>query len=201
MKKLLAVLIVPFFFGCHAPVYREISDKSISRRTDVFRVFSSESQVPAGSAGLAIKAEIKTHHKDFYILESRKSFHGNPQYPIMINIDGQEVTWEMPGVRDDTPRYDNQGQMTPEGGNGMKYGIEKTITLAPGRHSLAVIVPGDDYIKEMDITLPAQSHNTLELSPVYSQGGMGRHHSFLYGLKSLDARLNGQPVSSAGQHN
>jgi hypothetical protein len=194
MKKLLTISMVFFLFGCHAAVYREIRNQPTGQRTDVFREISNDSEVPAGSAGLLIKAEMKTHHKDFYILESRKSFHGKPQYPIVINIDGQQVTLEMPGVRDDTPMYDDRGEVLPEGGKGMKYTIEKKIALAPGHHHLAVIIPGDSYIKEMEITLPAESHNTLDLKPVYAIGGIGRHQNFLHGIKSLDAILNGQTL-------
>ncbi len=192
MKKLFTLGILLFLFGCHAAVYREISSKSISQRTDVFREISKEGDVLSGSVVLTVKAEIKTHHKDFYILESRKSFHGDPQYPIVINIDGQQVTWEMPGVRADTPMYDERGEVLPEGGKGMKYTIEKKIALAPGHHQLAVLIPGDSYIKEMEITLPAESHNTLDLKPVYAIGGIGRHRNFLHGIKRLDAILNGQ---------
>lgn len=192
MKKLLSILLALFLFGCHPSVYREISDKSISQRTDVFRGISNESDVPAGLDGLVIKAEIKTHLEGFYILESKKSLHGKPKYPIVINIDGQVVTWEMPGIREDTPMYDDQGRVIPEGGKGMRYRIEKWIALAPGRHKLAIILPGDDYIKDMEITLLAGTHNTLEFKPIYAPGGIGHHRNFLHGIKNLDVILNGQ---------
>jgi len=101
----------------------------IPERNDVFREVSKDSPVPPGSVMLTVKAEIKTHHKDFYLLESRNSPHGRQQYPILINIDGQQAFWEMPGMRDDTAMYDELGDVTPEGGKGMKYMIQNRPSL------------------------------------------------------------------------
>ncbi len=196
MKKMFAatLLLGALLFGCTGAVSRQISTLSTDKRTDVFREVSKGSTVPAGSVELAVKAEIKTHLEDYYLLESKKSPYGKPQYPFLVNIDGQHVVWEMPGIRDDTPVYDSRGQIPPEGGKGMKYTLEKELTLAPGRHRFVVALPGDDYIREIDISLAEDSRNVLEFKPIYAPGGTGHHRNFLRGIKKLEAFLNGREV-------
>ncbi len=195
MKKTFTgvLLLGALLAGCTSAVSQRISALSADERADAFREVSKESAVLSGSAGLIIKAEIKTHYEDYYLLESKKSPHGKPQYPLLVNIDGQHVMWEMQGIRDDTVVYDNRGQETPEGGKGMKYTLEKKLVLTPGRHRLAVALPGDDYIEEIGISL-SEGSNILEFKPIYAPGGIGHHPNFRHGVKKLQAFSNGREV-------
>lgn len=191
MKNCAMLLLGFVLLGCNALSNSQVI---IPERNDVFREVSKDSPVPPGSVMLTVKAEIKTHHKDFYLLESRNSPHGRQQYPILINIDGQQAFWEMPGMRDDTAMYDELGDVTPEGGKGMKYMIEKKLSVSPGRHQVAIALPGDEYGKKIEITLPQNRPSLLEFKPVYEQGGIGHHENFLHGIRQFDVYLNEQQI-------
>jgi hypothetical protein len=193
MKKYAVFLLSVVLIGCSGLISQP-TNQITSERSDVFREIAKDSSLPSGSVMLTVKAEIKTHHKDFYILESRKSPHGKQQYPIMINIDGQQASWEMPGVRDDTSMYNDRGAVIPEGGRGMKYTLEKKISLTPGRHQIAVTLPGDDYVKKLEISLPLDRPSLLEFRPVYKQSGIGHHQNFLHGIENFEVFLNGHEV-------
>ena len=52
---------------------------------------------PAGYVDLVVRASIKTHLERYYFYESQKTFHGQPGYPFLINIDGQANIWKMDG--------------------------------------------------------------------------------------------------------
>jgi len=189
-----AIFLFSFvLIGCSG-LMSQPSNQIISERRDVFQEVLKDSSVPSGSVILTVKAEIKTHHQDFYILESRESPHGKQQYPIVINIDGQQASWEMPGVRDDTSMYNDSGAVIPEGGKGMKYTLEKEISLTPGRHNIVVALPGDEYLKKIEIVLPSDQPSLLEFKPVYKQGGVVHHQNFLHGIENFEAFLNGHEV-------
>ena len=103
-----AVLVLgPSLVGCGATA-QMIVEKSQSERTDIFQEISRDEAIPAGYAGLAIKASLKTHVAGYYVGESEKSLHGKPGYPFVINIDGQAAVWEVDGQKAVKPAYDER---------------------------------------------------------------------------------------------
>jgi hypothetical protein len=61
---------------------------------------------------LVIRASVKSHLKDFIYLSWRLSW--EPEYPFVLNIDGQAVTWRWQ-VREDSPEYDGGAEDAREG--------------------------------------------------------------------------------------
>jgi hypothetical protein len=178
------------FLGC-STAYKEIQAKSISERTDVFHeVHKAGGIPPQGSADLIIRAEVKTNLEGFHIFESNKSLHKKSKYPFLFNIDGQSVVWEVKGQREDTP-FD-KGK--PDGGEGMRYILEKRIRLASGRHSVFFALPETDYFKEFAITLEGNKLAVLELEPIYRMGGRSLGRSFSLGVEYFEIFLNGKHV-------
>ncbi len=122
MKKLLCYLLLLVFvsaaLGCGLTA-REIKIKSQSERTDIFREVSEEGPAPKGLVDLIIKASVKTHVEGYYFFEPEKTFHGQPDYPFLVNIDGQAVIWRAERRKETTPVYDDQGRRDLEGGEGM----------------------------------------------------------------------------------
>ena len=106
---------------------KEIMAKSQSERTDVFSEVKEEGMPPKGFVDVVIKVSIKTHLEGYYIMESKESLHGKPEYPFVLNIDGQGVLWKADGQRHIVPAYDDKGKANtdPEAGEGMKYVLEK----------------------------------------------------------------------------
>jgi hypothetical protein len=193
MRVLLFVFIAVSafsFLGC-STASKEIQAKSISERTDIFHQVHGGGRIsPQGAADLLIKAEVKTNLEGFHIFESNKSLHGKPKYPFLFNIDGQSVVWEVKGQREDTP-FD-KGK--PDGGEGMRYILEKRIRLASGRHSVFFALPETDYFKEFAITLEGNKLAVLELEPIYRMGGRSLGRSFSLGVEYFEIFLNGKHV-------
>ncbi|MCJ7786395.1 MAG: hypothetical protein MUP41_20885, partial [Desulfobacterales bacterium] len=102
---------------------KEISLRSQSERTDVFKQAQEGESIPGEFVELTITSSIKTHPEGFYLLESKRSLHGKAGYPFLINIDGQAATWKVDGQKESTPTYDENGKRSPEGGEGMKYNL------------------------------------------------------------------------------
>ncbi len=106
MKRLLSYLLLAAFvstiLGCGLAA-RAIKTKSQSERTDVFKEVKEEGPPPQGFFDLIIKASIKTHVEGYYFFESKKTFHGQPGYPFLINIDGQALVWKIDGQKEITP--------------------------------------------------------------------------------------------------
>ena len=111
---------------------KEITLKSQSERTDVFKEVQEEVPVPSEFVELTVVSSIKTHLEGHYLLESKKSLHGKPGYPFVINIDGQAATWKVEGQKENSPKYDQKGKRFPEGGEGMRYNLQKKILLRAG---------------------------------------------------------------------
>ncbi len=55
-----------------------------------------------------------------------------PFYHFTVNVDGQAVTWKVPGQRENLLVV--QGQHSPDEGDGMRYALAKKIWLRPGTH-------------------------------------------------------------------
>src|SRR4030042_1294860 len=132
---------------------KEISLKSQSETTDVFKEVQGGELIPREFVELTITSSVKTHLEDHYLLESKKSLHGKPGYPFVINIDGQAVTWKVDGQKENTPTYDENGKRSPEGGEGMRYNLQKKIFLRAGAHRIFFGLPEEHYFVEFEVTI------------------------------------------------
>ena len=209
MKKLilliLSLITVITMIGCGATV-KDIRAKTQSERTDVFREVKTEEALPQGFADVVIKASLKTHLEGHYPYESKERQHGKPEYPFVLNIDGQAVIWKVVGQKDSRSKYNEKGQAIadPEAGEGIKYVLEKKIRLAAGAHRIFLGLPGDDYALETNLILKEGGPYILEFKPVYkSKKGryslhkserFKRHETFMKGIKKYELFLDGSPV-------
>lgn len=196
MRRFLSYMLVAVLItitGCVTS--KEIIQKSKSERTDVFSEVKEDEIIPKGFADLVIKASIKTHLESYYILESKESLHGKPGYPFVINIDGQAAVWKVDGQREVTPAYDEKGKRTHEGGEGMRYILEKRIRLSAGSHKVFLRLPDENYFKEFNITFKEGEVYVLEFKPIYKYKTRPyRIPTFLKGIKAYKVFLNGYRV-------
>jgi hypothetical protein len=84
-------------------------------------------------------------------VESGSSAHGGPFDHFAVNVDGQTVTWKVPGQRENLPvvkDWDCQDE-----GDGMKYTLEKRIRLRAGPHQIFFGVPEENYAKTVTVDL------------------------------------------------
>jgi hypothetical protein len=154
----------------------DIKSKSVSSRTDVFTEVESSSEPVAGYVDLKIKASIK------------KDTDSGPQYPFVVNVDGQAARWEAPGRVETLP-----AAKSAEGGTGMKYSVERTLRLAEGRHDIFFATPEDGCSAEFQVNLRAGKAYLLEFVPLYHYNPAREHISnFHYGVYRYDILLNGK---------
>lgn len=207
MKYIVLAAPLAFLVGCGA-ASKKIITKSHSERTDIFNEVREEGMPPKGFVDLVIKATIKTHLEGYYIFESRKSLHGKPGYPFVFNIDGQGIPWKAQGQKETTPLYNEKGKRNPEGGEGMRYTIEKEIRLAAGPHMVFFGLPEDKYYVEFKIGLSEGEQHVLELKPVYDckpnecQPAYNKYRPerkkvrmFEHGISKYEIFFNGNPLS------
>ena len=167
---------------------KKIKLKSQSEKTD-FLIEVNEEGIPAkGYVDLLIKTSIKTHLEGYYFMEPRKTFHGQEGYPIVMNIDGQAITWKLKGQKETIPR--EKGTNNPKEGQGMRYRINKRIRLAPGLHKIFFGFPGEKIYKEINLTLMEDNVNILEFKPIYLTRG-GTTRSFLNEVHRGEMIFNG----------
>lgn len=190
---LLAILGIALI-GCSGGL-REITAKSQSERAGVFKEAQDSGPAPQGVAEVILKAEIKTHLEDHYLLEKAGTYHGAPRYPMLVNIDGQATTWEVEGQKESAPTYiDKSVKRNPERGEGMKYSLSKRIWLSPGSHQVFFGLPGDRVFREVVIMVEEGKPSVLEFKPVYrryrTQGPI-----FTRGVSRLKAFWNGKLLS------
>ena len=209
MKKLILLVLsfitVIILIGCGV-TSKEIRAKTQSERTDVFREVKTEEALPRGFADVVIKASLKTHLEGHYPIESKESQHGKPEYPFVLNIDGQAVIWKVVRQKESRPKYHEKGQAIadPEAGEGMKYVLEKKIRLAAGSHRIFFGLPSDDYALEANLILKEGGPYILEFKPVYKskKGRYSMHKSerfkrvetFMKGIKKYELFLDGSPI-------
>ena len=121
------------------------------------------------------------------MLESGDSPDRGPFYRFVVNIDGQAVTWEAKGVRENSPIV--KGRHFPEEGEGMRYVLEKKIRLHAGAHSIFFAVPRENYTKTVTVNLPEGKSSTLEFQPIYPRYKWG-HPTFQIGFQGFSACLD-----------
>ena len=190
MKKMatwiLLVVLGLALAGCGATA-RGIRAKSFSERSDVFSEIEEDERVLHGFVELVIRASVKSHLEGFYLLE-QQTLHGKPEYPFLLNIDGQAVTWEV-----DSPNYDGKGRKNPEGGQGMRYVLIKKLQLKSGLHEIFFALPGENKTVETTITLTLNEKelSILEFKPIYYRYG---GPTFERGVSRLEVFLDGKPI-------
>jgi len=181
------LLLIIALVGCGA-VSREITLKSQSERTDVFKEVQEGVPIPREIVELTITSSIKTHLEGFYLLESKGSLHGKPGYPFVINIDGQAATWKVDGQKENTPTYDESGTSSPEGGEGIRYNLQKRILLRAGFHKIFFGLAAEKLLLQFELTFREGESYFLELKPVYKASGKQPRH-FLHGVKTCEVVL------------
>ena len=193
MKKMVIWMLLMVLglalIGCGVTA-RGIRAKSFSERTDVFSEIKEDERVPQGFVELVIRASVKSHLEGFYLLE-QQTLHGKPEYPFVLNIDGQAVTWEVAGQVEDSPKYDEKGRKNPEGGQGMRYVLIKKLQLKSGLHEIFFALPGENKTVETTITLNEKELSILEFKPIYYRYG---GPTFERGVSRLEVFLDGKPI-------
>jgi len=158
----------------------QIRTQSITEREGVFQEVTTAAGPPEGFVDVVVKASFKTHLSgEGTLLESGNSPHGGPFYRFVVNIDGQAVTWEVKGVRENSPIVNSRH--FPEEGEGMRYVLEKKIRLHAGAHSIFFAVSEENYTKTVTVNLPEGKSYTLEFQPIYSRYKQG-HPTFRNGF-------------------
>lgn len=195
MKKLLSLiasLVLGIALAGCGMASKEIASKAQGGRTGVFQEVHDGGQPPEGHAYLVIKASVKTHLEGHYLLEPEGTYHGKTRYPFVVNIDGQALVWEADGKEESTPLYEG-GRKNPEGGEGVRYALEKRIRLAPGAHNIFFGFMGDGKYTEISLTAEGGRSYTIEFKPVYKRY---RHEGerFARGVSRILAFLNNAPV-------
>ena len=178
--------------GCGGAV-KQITAESQGMRTDVFIEVKDQQPFAKEAVDLTIRASIKTPPEGYYLFGERTHPQGKDGYPFELNIDGQEIVWGMQGKPEITPRWDENGRIIPEGGEGIRYVLDKKIRLRPGFHHVVFGLPDENYFTEVKVSLREGEPHTLEFQPVYVMGRK-HHRSFYHGIKSYDAFLDGTYV-------
>lgn len=186
---------------------KEIIERSRGERVGVFTEITGESVAPEGFSDLLIKTSVKTHVEGFHLFPET-SLHGKPAYSFVVNIDGQGILWEVEGEMETTPVLTKAGERDPEGGEGMRYTLEKKIRLLSGTHTLFFGLPAESYSESIKITVKSAQQHVFECRPVYkleqeekieSKPGVtkpGRRNirSFVSGLKECEMLFDGIPL-------
>jgi hypothetical protein len=200
MKKLFSILVAilsGLSLAACGTAAKEIRMESQSEKTNVFTEIKNGGAILKGFAELAITANIKTHIEGYYILESKESVHGKQKYPFLVNIDGQAAEWEVDGIRDIKPAYDQDGKTSrdPEAREGMKYVLQKSVRLRAGQHRIFFGLPEENYFAEVEISLREGETGVLEFRPVYRTKRIpSRIPTFLKGIDEYEVFLNGKQI-------
>jgi hypothetical protein len=161
---------------------KEITLKSRSERKGVFSE-SAKGPIPAGMAELRIRASIKAKLERQFLPGPSKGIPASG-YPFLLNIDGQAATWRVGGQRE------RNGKTRPERGEGLRYILERKLTLSAGSHKVFFGLPEEDAFAQFDVTMREGESYVLEFQPLYGECLTG-HKSFLHGVSRLDIVLNG----------
>ena len=174
---------------------RGIKVKSISERTDVFSEVKDGESPQSGFCDLEIVAQFKTPPSGYYQLESKKQV----SYSFVINVDGQSDIWDVSGKPNNTPLYDANGRRTIEGGEGMRYYVQKKLRLLCGQHKVFFALPRENIFREIAVSLKKDKMSLLRFTPIYNRGisefghfrridqWEGQH--YMQGLKDFDVEF------------
>jgi len=161
-------------------------------RSRVFTEARNSILPPQGTVSLEVKASVKTPTPEHYLLEFKTPPRGKDGYLFELNIDGQEIIWEEKGKLEKTPISGEQGRL-PEGGEGIRYVLDRTIYIAPGPHHILFGLPTDDFYTEVKISLREGAPHVLEFRPIYAMGRRG-YHTFFHGVARAEAYLDGTRI-------
>jgi hypothetical protein len=199
MKQMAKATLVAIFAlligGCAAN--KEISDQIHQKsmeRGNIFKEVADASSLQ-GFSVLVIRATLKTVKEGFYPLESGRSQQGKAEYPFVFNIGGQGVIWMAKGLPDTQKRIVD-GKRNPEGGDGVKYTLEKRITLRAGRYKIYIGLTEANIQEEIAVTLTAGKTSILDFRPLYFPGRHNRNTgSFYQGLRDFEVYLDGKTIN------
>jgi len=175
--------------GCGGGV-KQISPESQNMRTDVFVEVKDQQLPPEGTVDLTIRASIKAAPEGYHLFGERTPPQKKDGYPFELEIGGQEVIWRVEGRQENTPRWDEKGRRTPEGGEGIRYVLDRKIRLRPGLHHVVFGLPQEDYYTEVKVSLRKDEAHTLEFQPFYAMGRRG-YRDFYHGIKTYHVFLDG----------
>ncbi len=183
---LLPVVLIMIGLGGCTGAPKPIS--AVSPKDDVFTEVQGSSLPAEGSADLTVKASVKTPTPEHYLLESKPQPHEGG-FPFELHIDGQEIIWKVVGDRENTPVHGPSGRL-PDGGEGIRYVLERTVRLPAGPHHVIFGVPCDGYYAEVKIFLDEGTRHTIEFQPVYCMGRRG-YPTFFHGVSRTLVWLDG----------
>ena len=175
--------------GCYGTIKPARAPQAAVVFTEVEEGSSPADRAAESLVDLTIRASVKTPTAEHYLLESRPQPPLAEGFPFELEVDGQEIVWKVKGVLEKTPVSGPEGRL-PEGGEGMRYGLDKTISLDPGPHHVVFGVPHDDYYTEVKITLTEDEPHVLEFQPVYAMGRRG-YQTFFRGISRTAVFLDG----------
>lgn len=144
-----------------------------------------------GIVGMIIKATIKTHPEGFYLLEPKSHMHGKTGFPFVVVIDDRTFEWHDDGHPETLPSYDEKGDPMPEGGEGIRYTVEKKLLVNPGRHRVTLKLSSEKKSITVFVELIGDhAPHILEFKPLYNGPGT-RRFGFRYGVVDMHAFLDG----------
>jgi hypothetical protein len=190
MKKIMhwALLLAFVVLAANCGAAREqIQTQSKTWCEGIFCEVNTSDKPPPGYADVVIKASLKTHLPGEYLLASGSSPHGGPFYHFTVNVDGQAVTWQVPGQRENLPVMKDRD--CQDEGDGMRYPLEKKIRLRAGTHRIFLGVREENTAKTMIVNLREGASSTLEFRPIYPRHKQG-HPAFRLGFLGFNAVFN-----------
>lgn len=191
IKYLVISVLISALAGCSLAA-KEIKLKSQNEKTGVFSEVAGEGPPPKGLVDVLVKTSVKTHLEGYYFMEPEKTSHGQEGYPILLNIDGQAITWKLKGQKEIIPS--EKGVNNSEEGEGMRYTLNKRIRLTPGLHGIFFGLPGEKIYKEINLTLMEGTVNIIEFKPSYRLQRGRTTRSFLHGVDGGEIFFNGNPI-------
>ncbi len=180
IKLIVALLAWAVLVNAISACHKQAKPVTASQRTDMFTEARGGTTPAKGKVHLIVRASVKTPTPEHYLLESKPQRPLDDGFPFELEIDGQEIIWRVHGIPEKTPLSGPEGRL-PEGGEGMRYVLEKTIELVPGPHHVVFGVPYDDYYTEVKISLPEGKGHILEFQPTYQMGRRG-YATFFRGI-------------------
>jgi hypothetical protein len=194
MKKIMhrALLLAFVVLAANCGASREqIHTQSKTLCEGIFCEVNTPDGPPPGYADVVIKASLKTHLPGEYLLEFGSSPHGGPFYHFTVNVDGQAVTWKVPGQRENLPVVKDRD--CQDEGDGMRYALEKKIRLRAGTHQIFFGVQEENTAKTMIVDLREGASSTLEFRPIYPRHKQG-HPAFRLGFLGFNAVFNNTSI-------
>jgi len=182
---LTAVVLIAVLNGCHKTMKPII----VPERTNVFTEVKDAAPPSEETVHLTVKASVKTPTSEHYLIESKPLKPLKEGFPFELEVDGQEIIWKVQGTLERTSVSGPEGRL-PEGGEGIRYLLDKTIRLAAGPHHVVFGVPYDDYYTEVKISLEEGHAHTLEFQPIYAMGRRG-YETFFRGISRSTVFLDG----------